>query len=52
MLDILRTGCRIGKRPRADRLEWPYNLDIDTEDDWKICETTREIIERNKNEED
>ena len=50
--DILRTGCRIGKRPRADRLEWPYNLDIDTEDDWKICETTREIIERNKNEED
>jgi len=48
--DIVKTGCRIGKNPYVDRLSWPYNLDIDTEDDWKICEFTKEIYESGQHE--
>ena len=34
--DVIRnTGNRIGKNPYFYCLEEPYNLDIDTESDWK-----------------
>jgi len=32
--DVLDTDNRIGKSPLMFEVEWPYNMDIDTEEDW------------------
>jgi CMP-N-acetylneuraminic acid synthetase len=37
--DVLKLGNRIGKNPIAVPIEYPYNLDIDTEQDWKLIKT-------------
>jgi CMP-N-acetylneuraminic acid synthetase len=34
--DVLKFGNRIGKTPHILEVEFPYNLDIDTEQDWEI----------------
>ena len=33
---VLELGNRIGKNPIAVPISFPHNLDIDTEQDWKI----------------
>lgn len=32
--EVLDTDNRIGKSPLMFEVEWPYNMDIDTEEDW------------------
>ena len=32
--EVLDTDNRIGKSPIMFEVEWPYNMDIDTEEDW------------------
>ena len=34
--DVLKFGNRIGKNPHILEVGFPYNLDIDTEEDWNI----------------
>ena len=34
--EVLKLGNRIGKNPKPIPIEYPYNLDIDTEQDWKL----------------
>ena len=38
---MLSTGNRIGKNPYFYSVEYPFNLDIDTEEDWE--KVTKEI---------
>ena len=33
---VLKFGNRIGKNPQIMPVGFPYNLDIDTEEDWKV----------------
>ena len=33
---VLDYGTRIGKKPKTIKVEFPYNLDIDTEKDWEL----------------
>ena len=42
--DIIRTGSRIGKNPYFFNLKYPHNLDIDTEEDWKIVSAVEKSI--------
>jgi CMP-N-acetylneuraminic acid synthetase len=37
--EVLDYGNRIGKNPNILQIEFPYNLDIDTEEDWKLIKT-------------
>ena len=34
--NVLDFGNRIGKNPKTINIEFPYNLDIDTEKDWEL----------------
>lgn len=36
---VLELGNRIGKNPTAVPISFPYNLDIDTEDDWDMVKS-------------
>jgi len=36
---VLKYGNRIGKNPKMLPIEFPYNLDIDTEKDWNLIKT-------------
>lgn len=36
---VLKLGNRIGKNPTAVPISFPYNLDIDTEDDWDMVKS-------------
>jgi len=36
---VLKFGNRIGKNPKQIEIEFPYNLDIDTEKDWNLIKT-------------
>ena len=45
--DILKTGSRICSNPIELTVDFPYNLDIDTELDWEICESIRRANEKN-----
>jgi len=38
-IDVLKLGNRIGKNPIAVPISFPYNLDIDTEDDWDMVKS-------------
>ena len=44
---IKETGCRIGKNPLPVVINFPQNLDIDTEDDWELCLSIRKKYEKN-----
>ena len=37
--EVLEYGNRIGKNSNILEIEFPYNLDIDTEEDWKLIKT-------------
>lgn len=37
--EVLDYGNRIGKNPHILEVGFPYNLDIDTEEDWKLIKT-------------
>jgi CMP-N-acetylneuraminic acid synthetase len=37
--EVLDYGNRIGKNPNILQIEYPYNLDIDTEQDWDIIKS-------------
>ena len=39
--DVLKTGLRLCSNPLPIVIGSPYNLDIDTEEDWKFCEVVR-----------
>ena len=36
---VLKFGNRIGKNPKVVPIDFPYNLDIDTEQDWNLVKT-------------
>ena len=36
---VLKFGNRIGKNPKVLPIKFPYNLDIDTEQDWDIIKS-------------
>jgi|TARA_B100001093_G_scaffold251089_1_gene240506 CMP-N-acetylneuraminic acid synthetase len=38
-VDVLKFGNRIGKNPKVVPIDFPYNLDIDTEQDWNLVKT-------------
>lgn len=39
--EVLDTGNRIGERPDVLEIGFPYNLDIDTEDDWEMINNVK-----------
>ena len=42
--NVLELGNRIGKNPMAVPIEYPYNLDIDTEQDWNIVKSVNNTL--------
>lgn len=41
---VLKYGNRIGKNPQVMPIEFPYNLDIDTEQDWELVKKVNELL--------
>lgn len=44
---VLKYGNRIGKNPKVFPIQFPYNLDIDTEQDWNLVKTLENYGTRN-----
>ncbi len=44
---VLKYGNRIGKNPKVLPIQFPYNLDIDTEQDWNLVKTLENYGTRN-----
>ena len=44
---VLKYGNRIVKNPKVLPIQFPYNLDIDTEQDWNLVKTLENYGTRN-----
>ena len=43
---VLKFGNRIGENPKIMEVEFPYNLDIDTEQDWNIVKLINKTLDK------